>query len=118
MLRRTKGNPLVQGDVVDAGALRARQSEAKFQREVTDLLDLRHWRWHHEVDSRKSKRGLPDIIAVRRDRLIFIELKTKRGVLTDDQIGWLCDVKQMACHQVEVYIWRPNDWTEIERVLA
>jgi Holliday junction resolvase-like predicted endonuclease len=103
---------------VSVEALRTFQSEAAFQRWVCGLLDRHHWRWHHEVDSRKSKRGLPDIIAIRAARLLFVELKSREGRLTDGQIGWLCDVKQLACHQVEVYIWRPSDMDEIERVLA
>lgn len=114
--RLRKGAKVLQGDVVSVGALRAIQSEAAFQREVCDLLDLHHWRWHHEVDSRKSKRGLPDLIAIRGSRLIFAELKSARGVLTQDQVEWikrLTDVRG-----IEVYYWKPSDMDEIERVLA
>jgi hypothetical protein len=104
-----------QGDVLDAAVIRRARPEAKFQKTVTALLDLYHWRWHHEVDSRKSKRGLPDLIAVRRPRLIFAELKSARGVLTQDQVEW---IKQLTDVQgIEVYYWKPSDMDEIEMVL-
>lgn len=116
--RRGKDPAVVQGDVVAPAVIRRARPEAKFQKAVTDLMDLYRWRWHHEVDSRRSKRGLPDLIAVRGGRLLFIELKAARGRLSDDQIGWLCDIKQLACREVEVYIWRPGDLDEIERLLV
>lgn len=117
-LRRRRGaKVLQQGAVVPVGAIRARQSEAAFQRDVCDLLDLGRWRWHHEVDSRKSKPGFLDLVAVRGSRVLWIELKSWQGTVTDDQQDWIDD---LSIAGQEVYVWAPttSEWEEIERVLA
>lgn len=51
--------------------------------------------------------GWPDRVYVRGDRLIFVELKTDRGRLSDDQKVWLGRLS--AVRRVEVYIARPRD---------
>lgn len=91
-------------------------NEAAFQGAVIELAKLRGWRWHHETDSRKSGRGLPDLILVRPPRLIFAELKTQKGRLRIEQAQWLSALR--SCHGVEVYLWRPDDLPEISRLLA
>jgi len=47
-------------------------------------------------------------------RVIFAELKSMRGALTEEQQEWIDTLK--AAGQ-EVYVWRPSDIEEIERVL-
>lgn len=106
---------LKQGSIVPAAALHGVQSEAAFQRAVEDLLDLYGWRWHHEVDSRKSKPGFPDLIACRRDRALAIELKSARGVVSADQRAWIAALQGSG---VETHIWRPKDMDEVVKVLA
>jgi hypothetical protein len=54
-------------------------SEAEFQAQVVSLAELRGWRIFHDHDSRRNTAGLPDLILVRRGRLIFAELKSERG---------------------------------------
>jgi hypothetical protein len=106
-----------QGSVVDPAVVRRAQPERDFQRSVCELLDLRGWLWWHDVDSRKNKRGLPDLIAVRGRRLIFAELKSAKGTVTDDQLSWLYRLGGLESTEVEVYVWRPGQMDEIERVL-
>ena len=59
--------------------------------------------------------GWPDLTLIRGDRLIFAELKSRRGRLTDDQRVWLDVLSAVG----ETYIWRPEQWLDgtIERVL-
>lgn len=94
-------------------------TEAELQSAVTDMLDIYGWQWHHETDSRKSRAGFPDIIAVHpTGRFLLIELKgyDKRGRLgkvTDGQRQWI-DVWRLAAiqthpHRVRAYIWDPAD---------
>src|SRR5258706_15983333 len=78
-----------QGDTLDPGALRAKQSEARFMLQVTDSLTLHGWAWWHDAYSRWNKRGLPDLIAVRPPRLLFLELKAEDGRATREQQEWL-----------------------------
>lgn len=89
-------------------------TEARFQSQVVQYARLMGWRSYHTRDSRGSDAGFPDLVLVRRPRVIFAELKADRGRLTDKQREWLAALTECA---VESYLWRPTDWPEIERVL-
>lgn len=100
---------------LSVGELRALQSEREFQQQVLDLLKLRGWSLvYHTYDSRRSHKGFPDIVTVRKNRLVFIELKSAKGKPTEEQWQWL---NALAETQAEVYLWRPSDWDEIMEVL-
>jgi len=91
-------------------------TEKKLQQCVTDLAALMGWLTYHTHDSRRSQPGFPDLTLVRDGRLIFVELKSAKGRLTPEQIGWL---KVLGETPADVYVWRPCDWDsgEIEEVL-
>lgn len=101
--------------------------EKEFQRAVIELAEAWGWRCYHTHDSRGSQPGFPDLTMVRRQRLIFAELKSVDGNPTDEQTAWLTDLGRVADeiqHFVpgsppilEVYLWRPSDWPEIEQAL-
>lgn len=63
-------------------------TEAELQQAITDMADLLRVKWHHEVDSRKSKRGLPDLVLCG-NRVEFWELKKQAGKTTPEQVAWL-----------------------------
>lgn len=98
-------------------ALDATVSETTFRGAVCDLLTARNWRWSYIPDSRKVQghAGIPDIIAVRGERLLFIELKTERGRLSPAQQVWH---KALDFTAAESYVFRPHDAQRIERILA
>lgn len=60
--------------------------------------------------------GYPDLTMVRGDRLLFVELKSARGVLSDPQKLWR---EKLQAATPEVYTWEPSRWLDgtIERVL-
>ena len=89
-------------------------SEADFQAQVLQLAKLMRWRCYHTHDSRRSEAGFPDLTLVRGGRLIFAELKAEKGKVTGSQQAWLTDLKDTGA---EVYLWRPSDWVDIERIL-
>ena len=101
-------------------------SEADWQRTITDYLTLRGWLWWHPLPARtatgwhtatQGTPGWPDLTAVRDGRLVLIELKSKRwGKLSPAQERWIAALRQVP--GIEVYVWRPSDWTEAERILA
>lgn len=91
------------------------ETEARFQAAVMDLARWRKWRVWHDHDSRRNAAGLPDLLLVRGDRLIFAELKSRRGRVRPAQREWLAALGQTAA---EVRVWRPTDWDEIVRVLS
>ncbi|RJQ04854.1 MAG: hypothetical protein C4551_10265 [Bacillota bacterium] len=113
-------------------------SEAAFQMQVEELLDLTGWLHHHAHDSRRSDSGLPDLIAVRPPRALFLELKTQRGRLRKGhqpgdivrrpdgtrrvvrrfepgQVEWIEALR--ACPGVETWVFRPSDWPRIVEIL-
>jgi hypothetical protein len=97
-------------------------SEADFQRAVIELAKLRGWRVWHDNDSRRNAAGFPDLIMVRRGRLVLAELKAQRGRLRPEQDGWLRDLAIVEAEAegtgaVAERLWRPSDWSEIQAVL-
>lgn len=73
---------IARGSAIDVAA-RA-MSEAQLQDAITGMLDHHGIPWHHEQDSRKSKRGLPDLIVFGR-RIVFWEIKRQGGRVTPEQ---------------------------------
>jgi hypothetical protein len=86
----------------------AKLLEKDFQRTVLELAELRRWLCYHTYDSRRSQAGFPDLVLVRRGRLIFAELKTDVGRVSDPQQEWL---KALDSTAAEVHVWRPVDLT-------
>lgn len=100
-------------DVVIAGGRqngKNRMLEAHFQSRITDLCNLLHLKWHHEVDSRKSKSGFPDLVISGPGGVLFAELKKHDGRVSTDQRAW---ANSLAAGGAEVHIWRPDDWPAI-----
>jgi hypothetical protein len=104
-------------------APKSRVLEKDFQKAVTDALNALGWRWHHSRPARTSKgwrtalsgdAGYPDITAVRRDRILFIELKAEKGRLSEEQGVWLAD---LGAAGAETHCWRPSDWPAIKEAL-
>lgn len=106
---------------------RVELSEALFQQQVEELATRLGWKWMHipRVGTAKGWRtqtkgalgkGWPDLVLVKGHRLLFVELKTDRGILSTEQkdvLGLLGE-----CQKVEVYVWRPRDWALVLAVLS
>ena len=116
-----RGKP---GDYMDGAAARTAAigtlTEKAFQAQVVALARTLGWQVYHPFDSRRSTPGFPDLTLVRDRRLVFAELKTERGRVTAAQRGWLDALGGVAAAAdcVEVYLWRPSDWDDIERILS
>lgn len=91
-----------------------RISEKQFQAQVIAYAKLRGYRIYHNPDSRRSTAGFPDLVLVRRPRVVFAELKTDTGRVRPEQTAWLDELR--ACGMTAV-IWRPEDWPDVERTL-
>jgi hypothetical protein len=94
--------------------LPAAMGEADFQTVCEDVLRRYGWTVYHETDSRKSDKGLPDLVAVSRPQdddtivLLMIELKTRKGVTSEDQELWL--EKLSRVNVMVTGLARPADW--------
>jgi hypothetical protein len=97
-----------------------RITEKDFQRQVVDLARILGYVFiYHAQLSKWSEKGWPDLVLVRtragHERIIYAELKSERGVLTERQavvLGYLEDAG------AEVYVWRPSDIALLQQVLA
>ena len=104
-------------------ATAASQTERSFAQEVVDYADRRRWLVYRTYDSRRSPAGYPDLTMARDHRLVFAELKSARGKLTEAQEQWLRLLRGLACSWEygrplpEVYVWRPAEWDEIMTTL-
>lgn len=92
-------------------------SEDDLLESVAATLTTFGWIWFHDTDSKRNHAGLPDIVAVRRGRVLFAELKSSTGRVRIEQRSWLDALADTAA---EVYVWRPRDWHAgtIEEVLT
>lgn len=92
--------------------------EDDFRRRVEKQLTAHGWLWCHFPDSRRVEGtpGIPDDLAVRGDRILFIEYKAPGGKLRKHQIDWLFAL--LASGRVETCVWHPQDWPAIERAIA
>jgi len=100
-------------------------SEQELLDSVVELAHLFGWRVAHFRPARTAHgwrtpvaadgAGWPDLTLVRGDRLIFAELKSRRGRLSDEQQAWLDVLGAVG----EVHVWRPEHWSNgsIEQTL-
>ena len=73
-------------------------------------LTAKGWRTPVSGDGK----GFPDLILVRRGRVIVAELKSAKGECTPEQEAWL-DSFRASC--AEVYVWRPADYPNVIKAL-
>lgn len=100
-------------------------SEAHLQDSVIDLARITQWRVAHFRAARTAKgwrtpvsadgAGFPDLVLTRPPELLIIELKAQRGRLSPAQREWLQALDMCG---IEIRVWRPADWDEIEERLT
>lgn len=89
--------------------------EKEFQSQVMKLANALGWLQYHTYNSRRSVAGFPDLVLVKAPRVIFAELKTDKGKVSDAQKLWLMELGE--CSGVETYLWRPAALDEIAEIL-
>jgi len=92
----------------------AAYTEKQWQSEVIALAKDLGWLVYHTLRSKGSEPGFPDLVMVRGERILFIELKTMKGKLSQTQSFWL---EALSHTTVGVYVWRPSDIQEAAEVL-
>ena len=89
-------------------------TEAQFTRQVVQLARTFQYAVYHTFMSKWSEKGFPDLCLAKAGRLIFAELKSEIGKVSQKQEEWL-DVLKAA--GAETYIWRPNQFEEVATIL-
>lgn len=101
-----------------------RISEQDFARAVTDLaaqMGYHHMHVRRTVGRGRrwvtgtSISGWPDYAFWRPGRFFLAELKSETGTLSYDQQNVMRSLRQAG---VDVYIWRPSDWNDIEQIFT
>lgn len=115
------------------------REESAFQNRVMSWAELNGWLTYHPPENllatarsgrtyrQNVKRGFFDLtfVHVAMRRLVFAELKSETGRVRPDQVTWqealhrirAGDIAMTGRSSIEVYLWRPRDWPEIEEVL-
>lgn len=81
-------------------------TEAELMRAVTELARSLQWLVYHTHDSRRSQAGFPDLVMVRGDRVVYRELKSTAGRVTEEQQAWL---DALSAAGGDAGVWRPVD---------
>lgn len=90
------------------------QTEAEWQRFVTDYAESLGWDWMHvgrvgkyQANGAKGTlgKGFPDLLLVRRGAVLFVELKQQGEDLKPDQLRVREKLEGTSYH-----IWRPSDF--------
>lgn len=90
--------------------------EKAFQEQVVQLAKHCGWLVYHTYDSKRSAPGFPDLVMTRGERCLVVELKSVKGRESVEQRKWLDAFRRIP--HIEVFVWRPYDWEEIERVIV
>jgi len=91
-------------------------TEKDLREQVRTLCKLFGWKMYFSWTSIHSPRGFPDLVLANpgQRRVIFAELKSEKGQLTDYQREWLDTLEPAGA---EVYLWRPGDIEGIADIL-
>lgn len=92
-------------------------SEATLQARLEAFAIKHGWLYYHPFDSRRSRKGWPDVVLVHVERrlTIFAELKSATGKVSTEQKKWLRALGEVGhC----VYVWYPRHWPHIMDVLS
>ena len=90
--------------------------ERDLREQIRDLCKLTGFKFYFTWTSIHSPRGMPDLILCRPPRIIFAELKTEKGQLSDKQKEWV-ELLSECKGNVECYVWRPSDIEKIADIL-
>lgn len=99
-----------------------RHTERSFQSAIVELAGYCGWHVNHALPAQirpgvwrthvMGDTGFPDLVLAHPKRgVIFAEVKTIRGRLTNGQKSWLDALKAGGA---EAYCWRPEDWAFIK----
>jgi hypothetical protein len=65
--------------------------EKDLQALIVRIAKTAGWMVYHTYDSRKSAAGFPDLVLIHtaKKKLFVMELKSKKGAVTDEQAKWI-----------------------------
>ena len=82
-------------------------TEAEFQAMIIEACRLHGVEVFHPAISLRSEPGYPDLTLVGATGVMFRELKTEKGRLSEHQRYWIAILSQAGA---DVGVWRPSQW--------
>lgn len=118
-------HPAERGEGMSGAAVIAKGiTEKQLSDNIVSLARMLGWLVHRDPTWRATGAdpGYPDLTLVRERQVIFAELKSEKGSLTDDQWAWVNALVGIAVDThpvVRMCVWRPSQWLDgtIEAVL-
>ena len=97
-------------------------SELTLEREIIRLAERYGWyvysvrRSDLAQPNGTTHRGYPDLTLLHDGMIVFAELKTRKGKLSEHQERW---INRLRGTFTSVHVWRPQDWLDgtIEKVI-
>ncbi len=99
-------------------AIDASLSERAWMKTIIEAAEALGYMVFHDEDSRKNRRGFPDLILCKWPKLVCIEVKKedeKRSKVTLDQQLWVDSLD--GCTEVRAFVARPSDWERVQEIL-
>lgn len=101
-------------------------TEATFTRAVIQMARLFGWRVAHFRPARTKDggwvtpvqgdgKGFPDLVLLKQLRMVVAELKVRGNTVTPEQRSWIAAFMHA---NVSTFVWTPDDWEQIEKVLG
>ena len=83
-------------------------SESELLRIVTKMARSLNLRVYHTINSKKNvtSNGFPDLVLVGDGGVMFVELKTEKGIVSDAQYEW---GEALGRAGARFDVWRPRD---------
>lgn len=88
--------------------------ESELQRKVIETCNWLGLRHYHTFDSRKSAAGFPDLVIVGPLGVLFVELKSDKGLVSPQQEAWVADLERAGA---EAFIIRPAGFDHLVKRL-
>lgn len=75
---------------------------------VADAARTLGWLVYHTYDSHRSEPSFPDLVLVKPPYVLFVDIKTEVGELSQEQVLWLQRLDNCT-HPPIALLWRPSD---------
>lgn len=101
-------------------------TEKSYQSAIVELATVHGWHVQHTLPTQirpgvwrthiQGHTGFPDLVLAHpRYGVLFVEVKTIRGRLSDAQKSWISTLRSAGA---EAHVWRPEDWSYVQQRLA
>lgn len=89
----------------------SKMSEAELQGMAIQLAEVLHLQYHHETDSRRSRKGFPDCVFAGPHGVVWVEFKNAKYKVSPEQQAW---IDMLVSSGQTAYVARPADWSKVE----